>query len=195
MYSKGQDFSGDLTPTSLQRSLSHSVLPPVIAPDRGQQLSWAGSLVMETRALPSRSYQFQNDAVNHRAGNSKRRALSGIPLWVVGRKEFFMLGSKKVNLNFAPKMHTEGREAKISKVEWGRDVCMCVGWGVLVGPWKMALRGKTLTPRDRKPCQLTLEFFLAVQWVFSLCLFSLKERRHGGGGTSTSYYSAFPPLW
>lgn len=54
-------------------------------------------------ALPSKSYHFRNYSFNHRAGNSQRRALSGILPWAEkGRKEFFVSGFQKGGLMSTP---------------------------------------------------------------------------------------------
>lgn len=139
-------------------------------------------------------YHFHNYSFDHRAGSSKRRDLSGILLWVVGRKEFFMSGFQEGGLMSTPKKHTQIWCANTSKEEWSRV------WGVggpqesdLTGSW----RHNTPGGRGHDPApNTTLKFHLAALWVFPFYLFNylffLRKEEMGEEGENPSYYSAFP---
>lgn len=94
-------------------------------------------------ALPSKSYHFRNYSFNHRAGNSQRRALSGILPWA--EKNFSCLGSRKVD-SCPHRKRTHGSGMQISKM--GRGTVQVGSPGV-----RSDQKPKTQSPGTITGCQ------------------------------------------
>lgn len=131
-------------------------------------------------------YHFRNYSFNHRARNSKRRDLSGILLWVVGRKEFFISGSRRVDS--CP--HQKSTHRSGVPISQRRGRAECGGWeGPRSQIWQEA---EDTTPpvgggeRSMNQCQ-TLP--LNSIWQHCGCFHSiylfiyfLRKEEVGGGG-------------